>query len=87
MTADRQGPYVWKGSDGAGTVCDVELIYGTDQLHVLYGDGYYEGSLLKKKVTGRCVMIMKIGLCPRAGPAVIPGQSARSVPADRQSGG
>src|SRR6185369_4103385 len=28
MTADRQGPFFWKGSDGAGTICDVELVYG-----------------------------------------------------------
>jgi len=61
MTAERQGPFAWKGSDGAGTTCDVELVYGTDNLHVFYNDGYYEGSLLKKKVTGRCVIILKSG--------------------------
>src|SRR5262245_35333678 len=61
MTADRQGPFNWKGSDGAGTTCDVELAYGTDNVHVIYGDGFYEGSLLKHKVTGRCVMLMRSG--------------------------
>jgi hypothetical protein len=61
MTADRQGPYAWRGADGAGTNCDVELVYGTDNVHIIYGDGYYEGALLKKKVTGRCVMLMKSG--------------------------
>jgi hypothetical protein len=61
MTADRQGPYNWKGNDGAGTTCDVELVYGADHLHVLYSDGFYEGSLLKNKVTGRCVMLLKSG--------------------------
>src|SRR5205809_2274706 len=61
MTAERQGPYSCKGADGAGTNCDVELDYGTDNLHIMYGDGYYEGALLKKKVTGRCVMMMKSG--------------------------
>src|SRR5436190_4662381 len=61
MTADRQGPYLWKGNDGAGTTCDVELVYGTDNLHVLYSDGFYEGSLLKHKITGRCVMLLKSG--------------------------
>jgi hypothetical protein len=61
MTADRQGPYLWKGSDGAGTTCDVELVYGTDNLHIIYSDGYYEGSLLKHKVNGRCVMCLKTG--------------------------
>jgi hypothetical protein len=61
MTAERQGPYAWKGADGAGTNCDVELVYGTDNVHIIYGDGYYEGALLKKKVTGRCVLVMRSG--------------------------
>jgi hypothetical protein len=59
MSADRQGPFLWKGNDGAGTTCDVELVYGTDDLHVIYSDGFYEGSLLKHKVTGRCVMLVQ----------------------------
>jgi hypothetical protein len=61
MTAERQTPFTWKGSDGAGTTCDVELVYGTDNLHVIYSDGFYEGSLLKHKVNGRCVMLLKSG--------------------------
>jgi hypothetical protein len=61
MTAERQGPFNWKGSDGAGTTCDVELVYGTDNVHVIYSDGVYEGSLLKHKVTGRCVMLIRSG--------------------------
>src|SRR3954447_4376678 len=61
MTADRQGPYLWKGNDGAGTTCDVELVYGTDNMHVVYGDGFYEGSLLKHKVTGRAVIVLQSG--------------------------
>jgi hypothetical protein len=61
MTAERQGPYQWKGDDGTGTECDLELVYGTDGLHVLYGDGFYSGPLLKRKITGRCVMILNSG--------------------------
>jgi hypothetical protein len=61
MTAERTGQYEWKGNDGAGTTCDVELVYGTDQMHVIFGDGFYEGSLLKSKVTGRSVMVLKSG--------------------------
>jgi len=61
MTAERRGRYLWKGNDGAGTECDVELIYGTDNLHVLYSDGFYEGSLLARKITGRCVLLLKTG--------------------------
>ena len=61
MTAQRQGPYLWKGNDGSGTACDVELVYGTDDLHVMYSDGFYEGPVLKNKLTGRCVLILKSG--------------------------
>ena len=61
MTAERVGPYLWKGNDGAGTVCDVELVYGTDDTHVIYSDGYYEGTLLHRKLTGRCVLLMRSG--------------------------
>lgn len=59
MSAQRLGPFLWKGSDGAGTTCEVELVYGTDELHVVYSDGYYEGALLKNKVTGRCVLLLQ----------------------------
>jgi hypothetical protein len=60
-TAARSGPYAWKGDDGTGTQGDVELVYGTDELHVMYGDGFYEGSLFKRKITGRCVLILQSG--------------------------
>lgn len=59
MTAKRLGPYAWQGNDGTGTECDLELVYGTDELHVMYGDGHYAGPLLKQKITGRCVMLMQ----------------------------
>ncbi|MCI0360419.1 MAG: hypothetical protein L0211_18235 [Planctomycetaceae bacterium] len=61
MTAQRTAPYAWKGDDGTGTKCDVELIYGSDDLHIVYGDGYYEGSVLKRQLTGRCVLILQSG--------------------------
>src|SRR4029079_4374284 len=58
MTAERQGPYAWKGADGAGTNCDVELVYGTENVHIIYGDGYYEGPILKTKGTRRRVLVL-----------------------------
>ena len=61
MTAERTAPFNWKGNDGTGTICDVELIYGTDDLHILYSDGFYEGSLLRRRITGRCVLILQTG--------------------------
>ena len=59
MVAERTGPYSWKGNDGQGTQSNVELVYGTDEVHLLYGEGHYEGPLLKRKVAGRCVMLLR----------------------------
>lgn len=75
ITADRQGPYTWKGNDGAGTTCDVELVYGTNNTHILYSDGFYEGSLLKSKVNGRCVLVLRSGFAT--------GQDGRPYVANR----
>jgi hypothetical protein len=61
MVAERVGPYAWKGNDGQGTQSQVELVYGTDELHLLYGEGFYEGPLLKRKVAGRCVLLLRSG--------------------------
>jgi hypothetical protein len=61
MTAERTGPYAWKGNDGAGTTCNIELVYGTEDLHVLYGEGPYEGGLLARKITGRCLLLLHSG--------------------------
>lgn len=54
----RTGDFSWSGSDGAGTTCQCEVVYGTDDLHLLYADGYYEGPLFKRKLTGRCVLAL-----------------------------
>lgn len=59
MTAERTGPYNWLGNDGAGTRCKVELIYGTSNLHVIYSDGYYEGALFKRRINGRCILVLR----------------------------
>lgn len=61
MTAQRTGAYTWKGNDGAGTQCDVELVFGTSELHIVYGEGFYEGSLFKRKMSGRCMLLLRSG--------------------------
>lgn len=59
MSAQRTGAYSWKGNDGAGTLCNVELAYGTSELHLAYGDGFYEGPLFKRRINGRCVVMLR----------------------------
>jgi hypothetical protein len=61
MTAQRTSPFTWKGNDGSGTQCDVELAYGTNDLHIIYGEGFYEGSLFKRRMSGRSVLLIRSG--------------------------
>lgn len=55
----RNGDYTFQASDGAGTVCDVQLVYGDQNTHVYYAEGYYEGPLLRKLIRGNCVMVLR----------------------------
>src|SRR3954467_9152723 len=61
MTAQRTGEFTWRGNDGAGTQCNVELAYGTQEMHILYGEGFYEGPLFKNRMAGRCVLLLRSG--------------------------
>ncbi len=71
LTMDRAGPFEFTSSDGAGTNSNVELVYGTPHTHLYYGNGVYEGPLLKKRVTGQCVLLLRSEYLRSAtGPAV-----------------
>ena len=59
MSTERTGPFTVKTNDGAGTISDLELVYGNDKLHVFYGNGSYTGPMLKQKLTGRCVIVLQ----------------------------
>ncbi len=59
MTIDRTGPFQLKTDDGVGAASDVELIYGTQNKNIYYAEGTYAGPLLKRKLHGRCVMILQ----------------------------
>jgi len=54
----RVAPYVFTGQDGAGTTCRCELLYGTSDTHVYYGNGTYSGTLTARPIEGRCVCIL-----------------------------
>ena len=59
MSTERTGPFTVKTNDGAGTISDLELVYGNDNLHVFYGNGSYTGPMLRQKLTGRCVIVLQ----------------------------
>lgn len=54
----RIAPYVFTGTDGAGTQCRCELLYGTSDVHVYYGNGTYSGSMATRNIDGRCVCVL-----------------------------
>jgi hypothetical protein len=55
----RTGEYTLRASDGAGTITDLEMVYGSRDRHVIYAEGYYEGPLSGKRLTGRCVLLLR----------------------------
>lgn len=55
----RKGPYTFDASDGVGTVTQAELVYGTDDTHLIYCEGSYEGPLFPQRLNGRCVLLLK----------------------------
>jgi len=58
-TITRTGAYSAKASDGVGTDTDVELIYGTRDMHIVLADGVYEGPMFRRKMTGKCVLLLR----------------------------
>ena len=59
METERTGPYSIKTNDGAGTISSLELVYGTEKFHIFYGTGTYEGPVLKRKLSGECVLVLQ----------------------------
>lgn len=61
IQAKRTSDFTIEGNDGAGTVSRIDLVYGTPEMHLFYCEGSYEGSLFKRKLTGRSVMLLRSG--------------------------
>ncbi|MEZ6079465.1 MAG: hypothetical protein R3C56_28475 [Pirellulaceae bacterium] len=45
--------------DGVGTACKCDLVYSENNLHIYLGYGTYEGTMAPRKVTGRCVCLLR----------------------------
>ncbi len=59
METERTGPYSLHSNDGAGTISDIELVYGNNSYHLYYGEGTYEGPLNRRPLQGRCVIVLR----------------------------
>ncbi len=54
----RTGQFMFDAADGAGTTSRIELVYGTREQHLLLAEGFYDGPLVPRRVTGRCVLLL-----------------------------
>jgi len=59
MTLQKNAPYKFSGQDGSGTTCTAELVYGDSNIHIYYGTGVYQGPVFKRRITGRCVAVVR----------------------------
>lgn len=59
VKAKRTSPTSFIADDGVGTICKCELVYSDNNLHVYVGSGSYEGTMTPRKVTGRCVSLLR----------------------------
>lgn len=82
MTAKRIAPYLLETDDGAGTTSKMELVYGSNDTHIFYGEGQYEGPVLRKKLTARCVIVVRTA--PRNQGIGLVGGAAGVVNKERQ---
>ncbi|EAQ80068.1 hypothetical protein [Blastopirellula marina] len=64
VAVERTGQFSFHAQDGAGTVSDVELVYGNRDTHIMVANGYYEGPLAPGKVDAKCVLVLKTGYAP-----------------------
>ena len=59
VSAKRVTPYAFLADDGVGTLCRCELVFASQDLHIYIGDGSYDGNLTPRKVTGKCVCVLR----------------------------
>ncbi|MEM8669798.1 MAG: hypothetical protein AAGG48_19890 [Planctomycetota bacterium] len=64
VQTQRTGPYHLSATDGVGTHCNVELIYGDPNLHIYVADGYYDGRLATKPIHGKGLFVMRSSYAP-----------------------
>lgn len=56
VTLERIGEFQLRGNDGVGTKCNMDLVYGSENLHIYQSQGAYSGNLWARELQGRCVV-------------------------------
>jgi hypothetical protein len=58
LKVQRTGEFSFQADDGAGTVTNLDMLYGTPNLHLFIGTGWYDGPLFPGRLNGSGVMVM-----------------------------
>jgi hypothetical protein len=59
VKTERIDEYRLKSTDGSGTSCTVDLVYGDRSTHVFVADGFYDGKLVANPLTGKGVFVLR----------------------------
>lgn len=59
VQSHRLGPYQIDATDGMGTLCAVDLVYGDSETHIFVADGSYEGKMVASPVRGKGVFVLR----------------------------
>ena len=54
----RTGPYQMDASDGSGTTCKIDLVYGDPTTHIYIANGSYDGKLVARPIRGSGVFVV-----------------------------
>lgn len=57
----------YRFDDGAGTLANVQYLYSSPTVHVVYGEGSYTGPLMLRPVEGRAVVVLTSNYLREAG--------------------
>jgi hypothetical protein len=61
LKLEETGDSQFRVVETAGATANVEFVYKSNNLHVVYGEGIYQGPLLTRPVKGRGVLVLKAG--------------------------
>lgn len=59
VQAERTGPYHLNATDGSGTECKIDLVYGDTSLHLYTAEGSYDGPMVAGRIRGRGVFVLR----------------------------
>lgn len=57
----RTGPKTFHGRDTEGSMTDIQFLYSSPELHLIYAVGTYVGGVFSKPVQGGCLVLLRSG--------------------------